>query len=229
MGHHVLTLGAVTAILLSSASPAGASEAAHEDPVRIVISVAERRLWVIAGDDTLLDAPIAVGSGRTLRSKDRTWVFVTPRGEATVVRKEEDPLWVPPDWHYFELARKHGFAVERLGREQPVTLRNGSILMVRGERIGVLEPDSTFAELPADEEIIFDGVLYIPPFGTRQRLVEGVLGPYRLVLSNGIGIHGTPYTESIGEAETHGCIRMYDDDISWLYENIPIGTRVSIR
>jgi hypothetical protein len=101
--------------------------------------------------------------------------------------------------------------------------------MVRGERIGVLEPDSTFAELPADEEIIFDGVLYIPPFGTRQRLVEGVLGPYRLVLSNGIGIHGTPYTESIGEAETHGCIRMYDDDISWLYENIPLGTRVSIR
>lgn len=229
MGHHVLKVSALTALLLAVPWLGRSATATPEDPVRIVISVAERRLWVVAGDDTLLDAPIAVGSGRTLRSKDRTWIFVTPRGEATVVRREENPLWVPPDWHYFELARKHRFAVERLERDHPVTLRNGSMLMVRGERIGVLEPDSTFAELPADEEIIFDGVLYIPPFGTRQRLVEGVLGPYRLVLSNGIGIHGTPYTESIGEAETHGCIRMYDDDISWLYENIPLGTRVSIR
>jgi L,D-transpeptidase-like protein len=219
---------ALWAALLALPSSVDQSRAVREDAPRIVVSVDLRRLWVIVGEDTLLSAPVAVGSGRTIRGKERSWTFVTPRGEATVVRKESDPVWVPPDWHYVETAMRHGFKVEKLSMREPHRLRDGSLLTVRGDVIGVLEPDSTFKELPVDEEIIFDNVLYIPPLGTRNRRIEGVLGPYRLVLSNGVGIHGTPYTASIGEAETHGCLRMYDDDISWLYENIPVGTRVSI-
>jgi hypothetical protein len=218
---------AVSALLLLVDGGIGVTSH-REDAPRIVISVAERNLWVIAGGDTLLSAPVAVGSGRTLRGKDRTWAFVTPRGEATVVRKEVDPVWIPPDWHYLEIAAKHALRLQQLDAKVPVSLRGGALLLVRGEVIGVLEPDSTFTELLEDQEIIIDDVLYIPPFGTRQRRIEGALGPYRLVLSNGIGIHGTPYQETIGEAETHGCIRMYDDDITWLYENIPVGTRVTI-
>jgi hypothetical protein len=33
---------------------------------------------------------------------------------------------------------------------------------------------------------------------------------------------------SIGFPVSHGCIRMYDDDVKWLYDNLPIGTTVVV-
>ncbi len=41
-------------------------------------------------------------------------------------------------------------------------------------------------------------------------------------------IHGTNQPFSIGMRESSGCIRMYDDDIKWLYENVPLNTKVRI-
>lgn len=35
--------------------------------------------------------------------------------------------------------------------------------------------------------------------------------------------------EKIGEAASHGCIRLYDEDAKWLYENIPRGTTVILH
>jgi lipoprotein-anchoring transpeptidase ErfK/SrfK len=29
-------------------------------------------------------------------------------------------------------------------------------------------------------------------------------------------------------AATHGCVRLRDQDIEWLYENIPVGTKVYV-
>lgn len=196
----------------------------------LTISIDERRLWVVAPTgDTLFTAPVAVGSGRTLRTDGRSWVFHTPRGETVVRAKEVAPLWIPPDWHYVELARKLGLHTTQLTYDQPVPLGDGSLLLVRNDRAGVLGADSVFRVLPVDEEIIFGERLFIPPFGTSNRRVAGVLGPYRLLLANGVGLHGTPYKESIGTAATHGCIRLHDQDITWLYEHIPIGSRVSIH
>jgi len=197
--------------------------------LRVVISIDARRLWVVdTNGDTLLSAPAAVGSGRTLQSGKRSWAFETPRGVSTVVAKEVNPIWIPPDWHYLEIARQLALSVDSVGVKRPVSLPNGAMLVVRGNEVGVLGADSSFAVLPFDEEIILDGRLYIPPFGTRNRRVEGVLGLYRLVLPNGVGIHGTPFKDSIGKAVTHGCIRVHDEDLAWLYEHVPVGTRVII-
>ena len=41
-----------------------------------------------------------------------------------------------------------------------------------------------------------------------------------------MALHGTPFQKSIGTSATHGCIRMHDDDIEWLYNNVPVGTKV---
>jgi hypothetical protein len=197
--------------------------------LRVLISVEERRLWVLTpAGDTLFAAPVAVGSGRTLRTPERTWVFRTPRGETVVRLKEVAPVWIPPDWHYEEVARKLGLRTQRLAYDQSVPLDDGAQLLVRANTIGVLGVDSVFRALPVDEEVIFDGRLFIPPFGTKNRRVEGALGPYRLMLANGVGLHGTPYKESIGTASTHGCIRLHDEDITWLYEKLPVGSRVTI-
>ena len=75
----------------------------------------------------------------------------------------------------------------------------------------------------------FDGTLFIPPFGTEERRVAGTLGEFRLLLANGVGLHGTDAPDSIGKGVTHGCIRLRDEAIAWLYANIPIGTRVVIH
>lgn len=41
-------------------------------------------------------------------------------------------------------------------------------------------------------------------------------------------IHGTNQITGIGERASSGCIRMYANDIEWLYQNITVGTQVRI-
>lgn len=42
------------------------------------------------------------------------------------------------------------------------------------------------------------------------------------------GIHGTNNEESIGRYITEGCIRMANNDVEWLYDQVPLGTSVLI-
>jgi len=46
---------------------------------------------------------------------------------------------------------------------------------------------------------------------------------------NGVGIHGTGETGSIGTRASHGCIRMTVPDVIDLYRRVPVGTPVLIR
>lgn len=41
-------------------------------------------------------------------------------------------------------------------------------------------------------------------------------------------IHGSNKRFGIGMRASSGCIRMYDDDIKWLYENVPVNTKVRV-
>jgi lipoprotein-anchoring transpeptidase ErfK/SrfK len=44
-----------------------------------------------------------------------------------------------------------------------------------------------------------------------------------------IGFHGTNQADLIGQAVSHGCIRMRDADIQALYERVAIGTAVVVQ
>jgi lipoprotein-anchoring transpeptidase ErfK/SrfK len=44
-----------------------------------------------------------------------------------------------------------------------------------------------------------------------------------------IGFHGTPYPETIGKAVSHGCVRMYPQDIAELFDLVQVGTPVRVR
>ncbi|MEH6628328.1 MAG: L,D-transpeptidase [Motiliproteus sp.] len=44
-----------------------------------------------------------------------------------------------------------------------------------------------------------------------------------------IYIHGTPDTEPMGIPASHGCIRMRNDDIIWLFDRLEAGTPVLIK
>lgn len=203
--------------------------AANAEGLRVVVSLIERRLRVIdETGDTLLSAPVATGSGRSLSGAGNRWTFATPRGVRAVVSKEVEPVWIRPDWSYVEAARAHHLRIDSVTSRRPRSLADGRVLSVRGSVVGLLDGAGMFESLPTDEEIAFGGVLYIPPIGADQRAVAGVLGHYRLNLGDGIGIHGTTERASIGRAVTHGCLRLADDTLEWVFENVPIGTRVFI-
>ena len=43
-----------------------------------------------------------------------------------------------------------------------------------------------------------------------------------------IGFHGTPQRGSVGRAVSHGCVRLYDEDVRRLYELVELGTPVTV-
>jgi lipoprotein-anchoring transpeptidase ErfK/SrfK len=42
-------------------------------------------------------------------------------------------------------------------------------------------------------------------------------------------IHGTNLPQTIGHAVSSGCFRLVNEDVSDLYERVPVGTRVVVR
>lgn len=202
--------------------------AAQATGYRVIVSLFDRHLWVVNGNDTLRSAPAAVAMDSTLDYAGHSWKFGTPRGKRTVRGKTDNPLWIPPDWHYAEVAKENHLALSRVPLKGVVKIANGRKLQVRNGEVGVIVPDSGWQALPLDEEVVFDDTLYMPPLGSKNRRIYGELGSYRLDMGDGYLIHGTPEESTVGDAVTHGCVRLKEDDIAWLYTNVPIGTGVYI-
>src|SRR5688572_3945086 len=82
------------------------TEAMDQKGTRIVISTAERSLWLMRDTAVLFKAPVAIGRSKPLIYKGKQYDFNTPLGKRKVLSKGTAPLWVPPDWHYFEIAQE---------------------------------------------------------------------------------------------------------------------------
>jgi lipoprotein-anchoring transpeptidase ErfK/SrfK len=56
------------------------------------------------------------------------------------------------------------------------------------------------------------------------------MGAAALTLSGGgqYAIHGTNNPNSVGRFVSHGCIRMYNEDIMDLYDRVSLGTKVVV-
>lgn len=215
----------------------------------IVVSTAENRLYVRQQGKTIFQAVCSTGKGTTLTdASGRSMVFNTPTGKFRVVKKEENPLWVPPDWHFIEEARKKQKRVVRLSPGERIDARTGEpvgedegvfswgarkssrgrVLTVKGGTVVEVGPDGTERELPPGEVIEAGGAVVVPPFGTPQRKFDKVLGKYRLNLGSGYGIHGTMYPDQLGRSVTHGCVRLGDADIETLFGMAQVGDQVLI-
>jgi len=66
----------------------------------------------------------------------------------------------------------------------------------------------------------------VPPPRDPSRVVRGILGGYALDLGDTYKIHGTNEKDRLGQPVSHGCVRVGDDDIEFVYENTTEGTRV---
>jgi hypothetical protein len=211
---------------LLSESPAAAANQPY-----IVVSMADHRLWYKQGKEVLYEAPVATGSGKELVGGSAgQWRFETPRGRLTVKAKDEDPAWVPPDWHYVEQAHKKGLGIVHLAPGQTISTGDGVITTQNGEVVKRYSNGSTVSMGGGVEgkEIVANGNIVVPPYGTTARRYMGVLGTRRLELGDGYGIHGTDHPESIGQSVSHGCVRMRNEDIEKLYPMVQVGTPVYI-
>lgn len=206
------------------------TEAADSLPY-IVVSIADHRLWYKRGDQILFTTRVATGSGKVLaKGGGNKWKFETPRGRLVVESKETEPTWVPPDWHFVEMAKKKGFGVVHLVRGQPIKLADGSVITVEGNEVVKKTADGQLVPFDVAEgrEIVANKNIVIPPFGTTQRKYSGVLGTNRLNMGDGYALHGTDVPSSIGTSVSHGCVRLRNEDIETLYQMVPVGTPVYI-
>ena len=215
----------------------------------IIVSTAENRLSVRRSGRTVFEAVCSTGKGTTMVVNGRTMVFDTPTGSFRIQSKEENPVWVPPDWHFIEEARKKNLGVVRLKAGEAIDAETGDpvpeerphgvwswfsdrpqgrVLKVRQNTVVEVGPDGTERELPQGELIRAGKAIVVPPTGTRQRRFEKTLGHYRLNIGNGYGIHGTVATRQLGRAASHGCVRLADGDIEKLYGMAKVGDRVII-
>lgn len=138
----------------------------------LVINLPEMRLYYFPKPDkgakpVVITHPISIGR--------MDWR--TPLGKTTVVRKQKDPAWIPPQ-------------------------------SIKAEAIADGKPP-----LPD----------YVPPGPNNP------LGRHALYLGTaGYLIHGTDKPFGIGMRVTHGCLRMYPEDVERLFERVPVGTPVQL-
>ena len=198
----------------------------------VVVSIADHMLWYKQGDSTLYQAAVATGSGKVLEKSGTggSWKFETPRGRLVVQSKDTMPAWVPPDWHFVEQASKRGLGLVRLARGQQIPAGGGAVITVVGSDVVKRFPDGRAVPLEANDgrEIVANGNIIVPPFGTNQRRYKDVLGVARLNLGDGYALHGTNKPETIGQSVSHGCVRLRNEDIAQLHAMVPIGTPVYI-
>lgn len=190
----------------------------HDSNFVITVSTTENKVYARRDGQLVFEAVCSTGSNSTLVTAGGTKVFRTPIGRFRIQSKEEDPKWVPPDWHFIEQANKNGLSVVHLQRGQ-----NIGGLYVSGNNVY----DNGYP-LPEGKEIVRGGAIVIPPVGTVQRQYPDVLGTHRLNLGDGYALHGTQAVSQLGRNVSHGCVRLHNDDIAQLYSMASEGDEVII-
>jgi lipoprotein-anchoring transpeptidase ErfK/SrfK len=190
----------------------------HDSNFVITVSTSENKVYARRDGQLVFEAICSTGSNSTLVTAGGTKVFRTPIGRFRIQSKEENPKWVPPDWHYVEEAQKN---------------RVGVVHLQRGQNIGGLTVSGTEVldngvPLPEGGLILRGGAVVIPPVGTRPRQFPDVLGTHRLNLGDGYALHGTQAVSQLGRNVSHGCVRLHNDDIAQLFAMANVGDEVII-
>ncbi|MFN3820770.1 MAG: L,D-transpeptidase [bacterium] len=66
------------------------------------------------------------------------------------------------------------------------------------------------------------------PKNEHERYDANMLGDFALGFGKGYFIHGTLYTRLLGVAVSHGCVRVGDEDLKFLFQKVSVGTPVYV-
>ncbi len=104
----------------------------------------------------------------------------------------------------------------RDGREWNFDTPQGEFRILRKQKNPIwVKPDWAFIE---------EG--YLPPKNGRDRVDDFSLGDYGLYMRDGYIIHGTIFKTLLGKRVTHGCIRLGDEDLKFVFDTVPTDARV---
>lgn len=104
----------------------------------------------------------------------------------------------------------------RDGKEWLFDTPQGELKILRKQKNPIwIKPDWAFIE---------EG--YLPPKYGRDRVDDFSLGDYGLYMRDGYIIHGTIFKTLLGKRVTHGCIRLGDEDLKYVFETVPTDARV---
>jgi L,D-transpeptidase YbiS len=70
--------------------------------------------------------------------------------------------------------------------------------------------------------------LPIPSIYSPKRYVPNVLGDFALGFGDGYLVHGTLYKRFLGLPVTHGCVRLDDDDMQFVFNTLTHGSKIYI-
>ena len=170
---------------------------------------------------------------------------LTLRELLEVLNERPDTAVSPPAEPIFEQPEAAVDASAAVADEQAVRLRlslsDRKVYVYRGEALETSYPVAIGRpgwETPTGEFEVFSQI--VDP-GWTNPLTEEVVAPgpdnplgdrwiaFWTDGVNSIGFHGTPDRASVGQAASHGCIRMYNEDVRELYEIVALGTPVTVE
>jgi L,D-transpeptidase ErfK/SrfK len=185
---------------------------------------------VVAPGESLVELALAydVGFNEMAAANPLLDPLVPTPGAAAVVPSS----WILPR------ASASGALVVNLSEMRHYFIPSGPVAPVTFPIGGPAEPDATpLGTLTVVEKIV--APTWFPPPSIREEDPElpasvppgpdNPLGSHALRLSSRtIMIHGTTRPFGIGRSVSHGCLRLYPEDIARLFEVVPVGTPVAI-
>jgi L,D-transpeptidase ErfK/SrfK len=210
----------------------------HGKPVTTVIGTPKE--WQVRKEDTLLDVAryFGLGYGEITQANPGLDAWVpTPDAKAVVPTQ-----WTLPCCTYQGLVVNVAEMRLFYYRRDPAHPKE---LWVFTAPVGVGEPEhptprgvyKVRAKTENPTWVIPESILreHIRERGDHRRAIKGgdddnPLGRYRLSLTSkaAYAIHGTNIPWGPGMPVSHGCIRLYPEDIEKLYPLVPVGTRVEL-
>jgi LysM repeat protein len=170
-----------------------------------------------------------------------------------------EPYIVNPNEQFAQIAKRYNVPWQYLAKlnriDDPKKLRAGRKLkVIQGPFSAIIESDSFLLTIHAYGYFVRaypigigkDSSTPLGKFAVLNKVVKpqytdphgGVidgddpqnpLGPRWLDLGNSYGIHGTIDPASIGKAESRGCIRMRNEDVTEVFDMLNVGSEVTIR
>ena len=175
-----------------------------------------RRSLLLAG----LMAPVA----HTARAHDRS-VYLPTEVRVHPGLMPGDIYVIPEDYHLYHIRRpgvamRYGVGVGRAGLE----FKGAAVIQRKAGWPSWRPTDDMIAREPDKYAQYADGV----PGGPENPLGARALYLYRNGRDTYYRIHGTTNPETIGSSVSNGCIRLRNEDVMALYENVAIGSHVTV-
>src|SRR3954469_2143981 len=198
-------------------------------PASSIVATASRRIAVYASPDGALLRPF---SARTALGAARTFLVTGTRGVDRLqvqlpIRPNGSRGWIRSS---AVSTATTAMAIDVDRRAHVLTLLRGGV-PVRSFPVAVGAPATP---TPKGSFFISDRLPTLAPYGPYGPYALGLSGHSDVLLTfagaDGVlGIHGTNEDWSVGHPVSHGCIRMHNRDVTWLYRKIPLGAAVVVH